>query len=459
MERRRAIWPVLVVGFSSSLAGACGGATRAMRAAESGDLPTLRDQIGEGEREARLSLRETAELARAVASREILAAPPGAALDRVRELRACAPEVESALVARMKQKGAAGAEAALALLDAQRLGEWDVRSFVASDDADWRAVGVRSLTHAGDRGLRLQATVDPSPRVRRAALHAIAEVKDPEDAAAAFEAARVDPDPMVRTDAVRAMGSLARAGADVANRLRDLYATDDDALREDIGAAWASPAVFPNGGREALVVLLASDAGPGGLSAAGAVLREPEIRDAAVVAAARAALARAIASGSRRNRLHAIAVTPLAPKPHEPETDVAKTLAALREASRDEDLDVRVSALGRLAGDDAPRGDRAGAVTRLEALAGNADDESLASRARLALAHAGDVRVQAWIERDLASKDARVRLAAVDGLVALGRASRAAPALADPDASVRTRGACALLLAARLGRAPRREPR
>jgi len=419
----------------------------------------LRAQISLGERNARLSLHETADLARAVASREVLVAAPDAGVDRVRELRACAPEVEGALAERMKKSDAAGAEAALALLDAERLREWDVRPFVASSDERWRAVGVRSLFRAEDREARLKAVLDPSPKVRRAAMHAIVEAKDPADVAAAFEAARVDPDPMVKTDAVRAMGQLARAGADVANRLRDLYASADDALREDIGAAWAAPTVFPSGGREALRVLLASDTGPGALSAAGAVLREPEIHDAEIEAGARAALARAIASGSRRNRLHAIAVARLVPKPHAAASDVAALIAAVEKASSDEDLDVRVSALERLAGAETSSADRADAVKRLEDLAGRTDDALLASRARLALAHAGDTRVQAWIEQDLASKEARVRLTAVDSLIALGRASRGAPVLADEDASVRTRGACALLLAARLGNSASREPR
>ena len=79
----------------------------------------------------------------------------------------------------------------------------------------------------------------------------------------------------------------------------------------------------------------------------------------------------------------------------------------------------------------------------------------LASRARQLLASARDVRVQAWIEEDLGSDDGAVRLAAVGALVALGRASRGAPVLADADPGVRTRGACALILAARLG-SPRR---
>jgi len=461
MKRRRALSPALVVGFASLFAAACvpaGLRPAALRAAESGDLTMLRAEIAEGERDARLSLHETAELARAVASREVLVASQGTALDRVRELRACAPEVEGALVARMKKPDAVGAEAALALLDAGRLGEWDVRSFVASPDADWRAVGVRSLTRDEDREARRKAMLDPSPKVRRAAMHAAAVSRDPNDLAAAIEAARLDPDPMVRTDAARLMGQLARSGADIANRLRDLYPTADDPLREDIGAAWASPAVFPGGGREALVVLLASDLGPGALSAAGAVLREPEIHDAPVQAAARAALTRAIASGSRRNRLHALAIAPLVPKPGEPASVVASMIAAVETASQDEDPDVRVSALGRLAGDLSNGADRADAVKRLETLARPTGDEPLASEARLALARAGDARVQAWIEEDLASKDARTRLAATSALVALGRGSRGAPVLADPDVSVRTRGACALLLAARLGGASR-QPR
>jgi hypothetical protein len=186
------------------------------------------------------------------------------------------------------------------------------------------------------------------------------------------------------------------------------------------------------------------------------VLREPEIHDAPIEAAARAALTRAIASGSRRNRLHALAIAPLVPKPGEPASVVAGMIAAVETASQDEDPDVRVSALARLTSDLANGVDRSDAVKRLETLGRPTSDEPLASEARLALARAGDARIQGWIEEDLAAKDARVRLAAVDALVALGRGSRGAPVLADPDVSVRTRGACALLLAARLGEAPRR---
>jgi hypothetical protein len=70
-------------------------------------------------------------------------------------------------------------------------------------------------------------------------------------------------------------------------------------------------------------------------------------------------------------------------------------------------------------------------------------------RARLALASAGDRRVQAWIEQDLAASDPAGRLAAASALAALGVSARAAPLLADGDVRVRMRVACILISAAR----------
>ena len=203
--------------------------------------------------------------------------------------------------------------------------------------------------------------------------------------------------------------------------------------------------MLENGGREELRLLFASGEGPGAISAAAAVLRE-RVRDPDLVAAARTELVRSIASGARRGRLHAIAVAPIAA-----DDAAGPILDALQQASKDDDAEIRVSALGRLAARDVPPEKRADVTARLEAIAGQKDDPELASRARELLAGAGDVRVQAWLEEDLRAGDPSVRLSAVGALAQLRRASRAAPILADPDASARTRGACALLLAARLG--------
>jgi hypothetical protein len=86
----------------------------------------------------------------------------------------------------------------------------------------------------------------------------------------------------------------------------------------------------------------------------------------------------------------------------------------------------------------------------LEELAASpADPTGRASLARLLLAQAGDIRVQAWVENDLTSPEADTRVGAARALAMLGRAARAAPLLADADPSVRTRAACAILTASR----------
>jgi hypothetical protein len=434
---------------------ACGGGA-AVTAAERGDLGALRARLASGERARDLHMSEVRELARATAEHEISVASGDTAVERIREARACAPELDGVLSSRMKKGDAAGAEAAMALFDAGRLGDGDARSYLRFPDDRWRAVGVRGLSRSRDEAERRKALDDPSPLVRRSALRAMEDDLDAADLERVFEAARTDPEPIVRTDAVRLMTKLSRADrdapdlpAEIVRRLRDLYPTADDPLREDIGAAWAAPEVFAHGGREALRVLLASEQGAGALSAAAAVLREPRVVDAEIEAAARATLTRAIESGARRHRLHALAIAPIATASRN--KDVSPLVAAIEKAAHDDDPEVEVAALGRLASPSAPARGRPAAIERLEAIAGKTGDPELASRARSLLASAGDARIQAWLENDLQAGDVSQRLSAVGALVTLGRATRAAPILADADASARTRGACALLVAARVG--------
>src|SRR5262249_36445352 len=109
-----------------AIGGAACGASGAMRAAERGDRAALKAEIASREKAGSLSNAEAAKLARAVASRELAQAKDDAA-SRVRELRACANDVDDALAARMKTHDAAGAEAALARLDAGTLDAGDVR--------------------------------------------------------------------------------------------------------------------------------------------------------------------------------------------------------------------------------------------------------------------------------------------------------------------------------------------
>lgn len=439
-----------IVALASLALVACGNT--AYRAAERGDLARLRSEIAGKHERGKLSNSEAACLARAVATRELVTSQDDfAATSRVRESRACAVELDDALEERMKTHDGAGAEAALVRLEDGRLSEGDARDYLSDADDRWRAVGTRALHRDDDRARRQYAMLDPSPRVRRSALRAAGEAKDAADLDLLFETSRVDPELLLRNEAMRAMSQVLRGeggkarAAEHVTRLRDLWTSGDDAIREDVAVAWALSPVFENGGREALRVAIAGGKGPGVIAAAGVVLRSAS-RDAELTSSASAVLARTIGEGSRRDRLHAIAMARVTG----PELD------ALRKAAQEEDRDVRVPALARLL---ESKPDRDAAVRDLVAIAGQgvkggaaADDDrtrEAASRARLALATAGDLRIQAWIEQDLASPDPQRRLAAASALAALGRPARAVMLLADPDASVRTRAACTMLVASR----------
>jgi hypothetical protein len=425
--------------LAASTAAACGGSAL-IRAATSGDRPALDREIAAREKAGDLSNSQAAEVAKAVAEREIREAKGKDAVDRVRDVRACARELDSVLSERSKTHDEAGAEAALARIDSGELSLGSARDSWGDSDDAWRAVGARGLVRDDDGDARRHAFGDPAPGVRRSSLRAAQTARSLDDLDALSEAARLDPEPMIRSEAVRAIARLPAAPG-VANRLRDLWQGGDDGVREDIAIAWASPDIFAVGGRDALVVLLASGHGPGVLEGAAAIVRGSYDNDKELSTTAAANLLRAVDAGSTHERLHAIAALRL---------DHPDMLAALEKASTDADPEVAIGALARLV--DAPK-DRADALSKLEAYAalakGGPGGGVLAERAKIALATAGDLRVQAWIEADLKSGLAYERVGAVSDLAALGRVARGAPVLADVDAGVRTRAACAILIGAR----------
>ena len=442
----------LLVLVTSVAALSC--ANSAYRAAESGDSARLRAEIAGKHDRGKLSNAEAACLAKAVATRELMTAKDdAAATSRVRESRACAAELDDALEERSKKHDGAGAEAALARLEDGRLGDGAARDFLSDADDRWRAVGTRTLHREDDRKRRQAAILDPSPRVRRSAIRAAGQARDVADLDILFETARVDPELLLRNEALRAMSQILRSdaakprAAEHVNRLRDLWNGGDDAVREDVAIAWALSPVFENGGREALRVELAAGKGPGALAAAGVVMRSMS-KDTELAGSASALLSRTIAEGSRRDRLHALAIA----------RPAGAELEAIRKAAKDDDLDVRVAGLASLL---ESKPDHDAALKDLEVLAAQgvttkagppAEDgrvREAAARARLALAQAGDLRIQAWIEQDLAAAEPNRRLGAASALAALGRPARAVMLLADPDASVRTRAACTMLVASR----------
>jgi hypothetical protein len=430
----------LAAGFACAATAAC-AASPALRAANDGDYPALRHALAERQRAGNLPIGEAASIAQAVAAHEIHAAPPAEAADRVEDAAACARELDAALGDRMRIHDAAGAEAALARFEGHGLDPAAARAYAGDGDASWRAVATRGFVRPEDDPGRMRALVDPEPLVRRAAARASRDAAFAQDFAALAEAARRDPDPLVRTYAVRAIAALPplpppSSGDAAANVLRDLWTAGDEGLREDIAIAWSSPGLWIAGGREALLDRVASEKGLGAIEAAGAILRRHG-QDAEGASLARAELARAMASGSRNARLAAIAETP---------ADRPELLAALKDAGAETDERIRVAALARLAltGDASAKG-------ALEGIgAAFAPPSQVASQARFALAAAGDRRVQAWIERDLSAPSPEDRAGAASALAALGVASRAAPLLADGDARVRVRAACTILAAARV---------
>ena len=406
--------------------------TPAMHAAERGDRAALASAVFAAERTGELSNREAAGLARAVADREIRTAGPQA-VERVHDVAACGRELDGTLAARGETRDDAGAEAALVRLDGGRLGLGDARSHFGDTNSHWRAVAARALVRDEDHDARVRAMLDPAPGVRRRALRAARDAHDQADLPGLADAARVDPDPMNRSEAVRAIAALpGTAGDGVANLLRDLWAVGDDGLREDVADAWSSSEIWGAGGRQALRVVLASDHGPGAIEAASAVLRRSDA-DGEMADLAIAQIASSIEQGSLRTRLQALAEAPM---------DRPVLVGLLRKTADTDDPNVRVAALARLA-----VGKDASAIDPLERF--SQPGSPVAEPARLALAIAGDRRVQLWIEQDLAAEEPERRLAAATALAAMGVAARAAGLLADADPRVRMRAACTILIAAR----------
>jgi HEAT repeat protein len=271
--------------------------------------------------------------------------------------------------------------------------------------------------------LRRKYYVDPDERVRRAALEAANEAPATLDFDALFEAARLDPDPMVRSLAVRGLGVL---GGERASRgLRDLWERAEEDLRLAILGAYATKATFSAGGREALLREAESGRGLLAVAAAGELLRvDASYRETAV-----ALLVRALDDGDTDEQRLAILLAPL---------DHASVVPALRKIG-DADPSVRVSALERLAGVPA---EHARALAELRKLV---KGSSASEEANQALARSGDASVAPKFRTDLASKDELRREAAGRALLALGDWANAATLLGDGSADVRVATACTIL--------------
>jgi hypothetical protein len=407
------------------LGAACGAGGGAVHAALHDDLTSLRRSIGEEQRAGKLDSSRVRRIAEAVASREVYAGAGPAASGRVRSLRACAAPLYSALSARAERNDEAGAEATLILLAAGRLQANDlVRRYDSADSGAWRAVAARASTAPERFTARRRYFVDPDERVRRAALEAAIEAPASLDLEVLAESARLDPDPMSQSLAVRALGAL--GGVRALRLLSDAWERAAEDLRLSIVEAYGARRSFDAGGREQLLRIAEAGRGLPAVAAAGVLLRvDPNASGTAVTL-----LARAITESSSDEQRLAISTAPLSgPIPE-----------ALNKAATDADPEVRIAALERLLAVPAQR-TRALAALRTEAK----PPAAAPAAARDALARAGDGSVSPALKKELVSPDFLRRERAGSAFLALNDYASAASLLGDGEANVRVSIACKIL--------------
>ncbi len=404
-----------------------------LRAAEEGRFEGLRATLAGELAQGRLGAREATRFAHAVARGEIARASGEAGLQRLHELSKCAAEVAGPLDDRADKRDAFGAAAALVLLDAGvhspgRFSRWATTPPDAPEAA-WRALGARSLDSRGDGEVRRRLIADADQEVRRSALHASLEASDPADADAVLEAARVDPFPAARHQAIHAAGAI--GGEAVVLALKDLWPRADAPTREAIVDAWAAEPSFPSGGRRELEWVVSTQHGLPAILAAAALVRADAAGEAT------GTLERAIKDGPTADRIRTIELVPFA---------LPALRSAVVKAEADPDEAVAAAALARVLDTPSEKAARAEIIPRLLALA--AGDGLGAVTARDALAAAREPQVLPILERRSAADDAKTRAEAGSALAALGDLGRAALVATDREPSVRTIVACAILRAA-----------
>jgi hypothetical protein len=409
--------------YLALLAGAC-ATTGAVESALHDDLATLRRKLAEEKRRGELDEGRVTRIAHAVAAREIYSGMGIAGARRIHSLRACSKPLLDDLDERAGRFDEGGAEATLVLLASGRLSRRSlVEDYAEADSGAWRAVAARAATLPEDFALRRKYFVDPDERVRRAALEAANEAPTALDEPALLEAARLDPDPMSRSLAIRGLGAL--GGERVARGLRDLWERAEEDGRLAILGAYAMKATYVTGGREALLREAEAGHGVTAVAAAAELLRvDSRYRETAV-----ALFVRALGDGGSEERHLAVLLAPL---------DHPSVVTALKKIGEG-DPTVRVAAFERLATLPKERGSALGELRKL------AKSSTASEEAHAALARAQDASVAPKFRGDLASKDELRREAAGRALVALGDYANAATLLGDGSADVRVATACTIL--------------
>lgn len=440
-----------------------------MRAADAGNVDDFRKNVEARVAEGEVDVGEAQDIARRFMSRQIETArgPSGRGhLDTISSTGTeCVAAFDGPLARRAEHQDELAARAAMIRLDAGLIEPMSYAHLLTSSEPHWRAVAARSLgvpsptphrRGVDDPGDLVRAAtwrhklmLDPSTDVRVAVLKASYDAVDPSDVPHALEAARLDPDPEVRRTAIQAIGKIGTREGVIG--LMDLWTRADEEERLAIVGAWAATArghkelgeqvgCTPSETRPDCVawhkLQRISELGEGMPSLVASL---ELIHDVAPNSAgtpegnAAAVVERMIDDASTRIRVEAIESAPLS-WPYLAEAIVA--------ASKGDDARVAVAALARVTElSDKERPDA------LAALRTHAKERGLAGEeARTALASLGDSQVVPLLSTDASAKSANQRAGAAQGYARLGAMGPALQLLADRDASVRARAACAILV-------------
>jgi HEAT repeat protein len=310
-----------------------------------------------------------------------------------------------------------------------------LRDRIDSADADVRAAAVLGLSIESDREQLLALAAEPSAHVRAAAVERLAELA-PESAARGVleERARMDPDPLVRGAAVRALGSFGTAASPI---LRERLSDPIGSVR--MAAVAAILRADRQSGRQTIAALLAAPPSVQGIEGA-RLLATPSGHDApteADMSAATAYLIAALAASEPSLRSQcAVAAATL----RSPTIAPALSTALGRETDGTAKLAIARALLSLPGGE-------ADALAAIRALS-SADASMIALQASIVLATRHDEDGVRRVETAMRSADIPLRRAAARALARDAMLpGRAAPALDDPDALVRIQAAGGILAA------------
>lgn len=401
---------------------ALGCASTTTHTALQGDLAQLQSEVNRADREGQLGRTAVLELAGAVLRRELSSVRQP--LSGFPDLAPCARDLSTVLREVAGGSDEPAAFAALALLDAgldapeldADDGSEPAVSIVQARRALGPAVGARR------RALMLHGDAD----VRRAALAAAAHSADGADARPLLEVARLDPDALNRTAALRALGAL--GGPEVVVGLADLWSVAETEQRLSIIKAWATPTSFASGGRTQLLRAAELETGIVAVAAALELTRA----DAEAAGLATTLLGGALRGSDASARLLALYEVPWS-------NQQLKELVVQAQGSPD--AAARWVSLFR----QVEQGNAAEPARQaLRALA-NESGTTVGLLARVTLARAGDASIKPALRADLKAARGRDRMLAALALAELDEWGGAAQALADDSPSVRQTVACQLL--------------